>query len=476
MLSLRDYQVADLAWYIAQPKCMNLSDPGTGKTPSVVVNQFRRWTYDQRASVWVMPKSLMAKNVDEICRFTPFTREDVAVVDGTKKQVAKALAAEKRILLMGPTRFHACWTELPSQHKAIDVDEFHMCFGGASSKRTESFLKFCRWRDPEMVLMTGTLVNGRLDTAYPAIEAIDPRYYPLGYDQFLADHAFTDEYDRPIAWRNHEKLRVILGRHGIRRTFEDVFGKQSIVFETQWLEMNAKQREIHDRFRDDAFLELDKFIVDGTLPGVATTRARQIMEHPNHFPDLSRPDEKIYIDILNGEKPAKLEALEIHFEDHKRTGKPVIVFAFFVPQQRQIAQLAASMGLRAAVMNGETSTTDRANIDKRFCAGLIDVLICSPGTVSSVGWNWQWAGQQEVDHVINASLSYMDSDFSQGYKRAVRGQRKSPLRVTTMAHYESLDLNVMAIQIRKSRDANLVDPTREILTFNSWQEVSDDVQ
>lgn len=478
MFQLRPDQVADLVHYLQQPKCLNLSDPGTGKTPPTVVNQYRRYTETERKTVWVMPKALMDKNVKEICRFTPFTDHDVQVIDSAKRS---DLQSGKRIMLMGPDRFKAVYHDIPSDYRAIDVDEFHMCFGTHASARTQAFYAFAESVD-ESVMMTGTLVNGRLDSAYPAIHIIEPNYYPFGFDQFMGAHAYLDEYDRPIAWHDHDRLRTILQTHGIRRTFEQVFGDQEVVREVQWVPLSPKQRPLYDEFEQEALLELENFMIFGVNPGVTLVRTRQIMEHPNDFPDLRDPDNLPRVDIMPGGRPAKLDALEIHFTDHIRTGKPVIVFATLVPQLMEIAALAEKMGLRTGLMYGETPTKERGRLDQAFTRGDLDVMVLS-WPLGCVGWNWQdWgvdddgvpiAGKMvcETDHVIAASLSYMDSDFIQGYRRTIRRKRSTPLRITTLAYDCLVERKVMSIQERKSRDANLVDPTREVLTFNTHEEI-----
>jgi hypothetical protein len=477
VLKLRDDQVADLSFYISQPKCGNWSDPGTGKTPSVCVNQYRRVVDTGFRTAWIGPKSLLPKNQLELTRFTPFTVRDAVIVDGTPAQIDRAMNSGARVFLMGPDRFRRIWKDLPFDVKAMDVDEFHMCFGGHSSQRTAGFYAFQERKAEESVFMSGTIVNGRLDTAYPAIHAIEPRYYPLGYDQFIGAHAYQDDFDRIVAWHNHERLGAILGAHGIRRTFESIFGKQAVVWEVQWCDMEPEQRQLYDTFERDALLELEHFMIDGTLPGVATTRARQIMEHPNAFPDLRDPDHKLRlppVDIIPGRRPGKLEALAIHFEDHARKRTPVLVSAFFVPQQQQIAQVATSAGLRVGLINGETPMRERAQVDVAFQNGALDCVICSPAC-ASVGYNWQWSGGREVGHVIFASLSYMDSDVTQFTRRPIREARTSPLRVTTLAYMNCrVEAKNMSIIERKSRDAHLVDPTRTPITFSSHKEVHEE--
>ena len=470
-LELRTDQIARLVHFINHPKCMDLSDPGTGKTPPVCVNQFRRHLDKQISTVWVMPKSLMSKNVDEILRFTPFSSEDVAIIDGTAAKRRKLLNEEKRVILMGPDAYklHSKAGEIPSSIQAIDVDEFHMCFAGKAyaeygygnfkmSARAESFLAQAG-RMQEMVLMSGTMINGRLDSAYPAIAAIEPGYYPMGLGDFMGHHAIYDLEGNFDRWTNHERIAKIFGAHGIRFTFEQIFGHQEVVRELRWVEMSDKQRAIYDLFKDQAYIELEEFMINGTEPGVATIRARQIMEHPNHFPDLRYPDRKEYIDIVKGEVPAKTSVLEEEVSHCRETGKPLLIFGALVPQVKNFADRWGNW-----LLNGEVSQAERSRRDRSF-RETGGVMNATPA-VSSVGYNWQMAGGKEVETVVFASLSYSDTHFIQGYRRAVRGVRKKPLRVVTLAYKDSIDEKIMQIVRRKSLDANKVDRTNEVVRFN----------
>jgi hypothetical protein len=453
--------------YNEHAKCLDLSEPGTGKTPAVCTQQMLRAEQGKR-TCWVMPKSLMSKNARE---FTDWSGGmPAAIVDGTEAKMQRAILSGSPVLLMGPDRFKRAWNRLPDDVVAIDVDEYHLCFKGPRSGRTGAFLE-SQGRFTEGVFMTGTMVDGRLDSCYSAIEAIDPRYYPFGYDQFLAEHAYLDEYGRPISWHGHDKLRQILMRYGVLFTFRQIFGEQEVVRQLQWVDMTLKQRAMYDEFEREALLELEDFMIDGTLPGVATTRARQIMEHPNCFPDLR--DEKLPpVDIMPGERPAKLEAIEIHLEDHARTNKPIVIFAAMVPQTYEIARLGEAMGFRVApVINGQTPMGRRNEADVGFQEGRYNMIVATPPT-AAVGYNWQFCGTQEVDHVIFASLSYLDSDFDQGFKRAIRRKRSTPLRLTTLAYVDSIDVRLMSILKRKSRDAQKVQPTRELIRFADHEEIA----
>lgn len=465
-VSLRVDQVADLSIYIRDRKVLNLSDPGTGKTPSVCVMQYFRWNEEGNGTVWVMPKSLLRKNRRELLRFTNFHPDQVVIVDGTRPQVMAQLNSGAAVLLMGPRRFALSHKMLPSYIKAIDVDEFHMCFKSATSAQTQAlFYCFDILKFTDFIPMTGSIINGRLNSVYPAIHVIEPRYYGSA-KQFDDFHGIRDWDNKIIGWGNHAKISEIFRRHGLRRTFAEVHGEQEVIFLPEMAKMNPKQRQMYDKFHKDAILELERFFLDGTQPGVAFLRSRQLMEHPNHFPDLTTPGE--FTDVMPGELPTKEELLEVHLEHHFTSGKPLVIFSSMRPQQVRIEAMLKRFGFSYGVINGDTPDKERDRIDVAFQKGEITVILCSP-PCAAVGYNWQFCGDQELDHVIFMTLGYLDTEVSQAYKRAIRGKRNSPLLVTIMEYEDSVDQHVIGIIYRKSVDAHKVDPTYKVLQLSGFE-------
>src|SRR4029077_11660794 len=139
-LPLHPFQIEDLGFYIHRgPRTANLSDPGTGKTPSVCVYMDYLWHDLGVRSYFVMPKSLLQKNYDELLRFTRFTLEDLVIIDGTKEQRVEQMRRPAKIFLLGGDRFRDDWKTLKQLYPALNaviVDEIHMLFGGNESKRT----------------------------------------------------------------------------------------------------------------------------------------------------------------------------------------------------------------------------------------------------------------------------------------------------------------------------------------------------
>lgn len=448
-ISLRDYQVADLAFYMSTPKCGNFSDPGTGKTPSVCVYMYWLWTEKLSRTIWAMPKSLRKKNLKELIRFSGFELEDVVIVGGSPARRKRILeTTNAKVFIMGFDCFTRNWKQIVEHFPDINCligDEWHLGFKGPKSGRSQSMLEFMS-RTDYLVAMTGTIIDGRLDAAYSLIEACEPGHYSGGPDGFHMAHAITNEYNQVVAWRNTDRIAKIFGRIAIRHTFEEAYGPEAKVIVPELCEMDPKQREFYDEFEENALLELEEEWLDGSLPGVGQIRCRQLMEHPQEF---GPPLDEIKL-------TGKEERLLIHLEDHKNTGKPLVIFAAFQPQHKRLEKICKDMGFRVGVINGNTSGARRSKIDEDFQAGDIDIVIASAAT-AGVGFNWG-----HVDHIIFMSLDPMDSNFVQAYRRAIRGKRETPLLITIML-YENCRVEDRILEIidTKSALAHAVDETKE---------------
>ena len=112
------------------------------------------------------------------------------------------------------------------------------------------------------------------------------------------------------------------------------------------------------------------------------------------------------------------------------------------------------MGFRVGLINGTVPTKKRGEIDEAFQRGEIDIVVASPAT-ASVGFNWG-----HLDTVIFMSIDFMDSSFLQGYRRAMRGVRTSPLLIYVMEYEDSDDQRIFQIVEIKSAMAVEVDDTQ----------------
>ncbi len=424
------------------------SDPGTGKTIPVCVLIQYRWDQQGCKTIWTMPKSLLKKNKRELLDWTELTADEVVIIDGSPKKRRELMADPRgKVFLWNFDGFSREWELLVAHHPEINMlcgDEWHLGFKGPNSQRTQNLFRFME-RTKYLVAMTGTIIDGRLDAAYPLIELCEPGQYVGGYAGFLMAHAIEGDHGRIVAWRDPGRVGAIFRRMAIRHTFEEVYGPEAKVIVHESCEMDPAQREAYQEFEETALLELEESWLDGTLPGVNLIRCRQLMEHPQSF---GPPLDTIKL-------TGKEERLLIHLEDHKNTGKPLIIFSALVPQHDRLEEICKGMGFRVGVIDGRYSAKHRDEVDLKFQAGELDIVIASAAT-AGIGFNWG-----HVDHIIFISLDYMDSNFVQAYRRAIRGKRETPVLITVMEYEDSVDQKIFEIVEKKSAMAHAVDETKE---------------
>jgi superfamily II DNA or RNA helicase len=441
-LPLRDYQVQDLGFIIANPRAGLLHDPGGGKTPTVCVAMEWRWNEAREKTIWVMPSQIIAKNIRELLTFTNFTPEMVSEVKGN------TLDPDAVVYLMTADRLRSHGDGFLVQQPSIKMlvaDELHMFWSTNDSKRTQAWYRLMR-KIPRFIGMTGTLIRGRLNSAYPFIHVIEPRYYP-SEAAFMSYHAVYDENSKLAGWQNTDRLAEIIAKHSIKRSFTSIYGPESKVIVPEFAAMAPKQRAAYAEFEDKAMLELEDEFLSAPTGGVFAIRCRQIMGHPETF------------GLATGETTGKDELLALHLVNHQHSGAPLIIYSALVPEQERIARLVKAHGMEVALLNGETPTAKRGKIDNDFCSGKIQVLVGSP-QIATVGFNWD-----HVSHIIFASMDYQADTFTQAYRRAIRGVRSTPLLITVLQYEKSIDQRIAAIVNRKSRLENRIDASREVLAL-----------
>ena len=434
-LALRPYQLNHLGFFLNERRCIDRSDAGTGKTPLMCLWLYARAQEDR--CIWTMPKSLMAKNYEELLLWSNLKPEQIVLVDGTPEQRKKQMDwRDGRVFLMGFDSFANNWEYLRSRYSNIVHlcgDEFHKGFSTHGSqdrkgryhgpKRTVSFYSYLR-KSGDMLAATGTIINGRLTSAYPIIHAINPVYYGT-YNTFLAWHCILDDWGNPVYWKNHDRLKEILDKHGRRVTYEQAYGSENKQQFVVMCTMGSKQRKAYAEMEDKAILELDNGdFVEAKQESVAIRRCMEIMAVPEKF------------GIIEDNPEGKEARLADEVETAIHEGKQLLIFEPIKAAQYKWRDLLNKMGRKAEVMNGDVTGNARMWQDKHFKSGEITDLVCSPD-VAGVGFNWG-----HIDTIIFMGLDYQDTTFIQNYRRAMRGERKTALRILIFQYRSSIDKKI----------------------------------
>lgn len=440
---LRDYQIQDLSVAIRNPKSWNFSHPGTGKTPVFCALSWYYWSRKGKKTVIVQPNHLRSKNRLEVLRFSGFKPEEVVVLEkatdtyGPRKRVGTRACQktgfinfmanpDAKVFCVGFAFLKTYWEELMKYHPEIDlviVDEGHLGYKTFNSKASIELMRMLE-KCSGFYYCTGTPIDGRLDTAFVPIHIVNSGYYG-SYRGFMAQHAGAlDDYDRVIYWINEEKVTEIFNRHGVLRTWSEVHGQElrNIVVVDD-LEMKPRMSEAYREFETLAFVELDGMLLDGTTPGVATLRARQIINCPHIF-GIDEPTSK-----------------HEYLEGIAEPG--TVVFSSMPAEVESNAALLRNMGLRVGVMHGGTPHKKRVKIDLDYQNEKLD-CICATPAVSATGWNWQ-----RTKNMVFTSLDYLDSNLSQAIRRGERELRLTPLNIYFLEYADSVDQRVRKIVTKK---------------------------
>lgn len=467
----REDQIADLAFFINNPKAGLLHDPGVGKTITAAVYTWYCWQYHGFKSVWTQPKSILKKNRDEILDCTDFAPEDVIIVQGTPAKRLELMQRPGKVFLMSAEGWSKEWDTLLAFHPDIKCsihDEIHLYYAGHGSKRTQSWYVASR-QMKSVIPMSGTVIKGKLDSVYPMLHVIAPQFYG-SYQSFMAQHCLQDDYGGKT-WTNHEKLKNVLGAVAIRRSFESVYGKQAPVIQVEKCEMHPLQREKYEEFEALGMLELEDRFLEGANPAVMAIRCRQIMAHPERVKLPCAYDDRgraiayqdynlIGKDVMTG----KDERMMLHVENAVQAEERLVIFAALVPEQERIYKLLKAQGLKVALINGSVSGPARQKIDADFRAGRLQFIVGSAVTMG-IGFNWHF-----LRMVLFTSLDYGDDTFTQAYKRGIRRERETPLLVVVLEYEKSMDQRIFQIVQRKSEDYNAIDETKEVIFLNAKKE------
>jgi len=441
-LELRPHQVETLKFYATNKNCLNRSEPATGKTaPSCVMAKYVN-DHENGSTVFVMPKSLLIKNEEEITNWTglktliyrgqptltKWRGETYDVILTTADTLAKHI---DHILKM-----------LSKRIGLMIADETHLYWSSANAKRTQFILSFAR-KVPRNLWLTGTVIRGRLDSAYPVIQMIEPRYYG-NHASFMNQHAVKDAFTGEVlGWCNEAKINAILNIHSVNYLFRDVYGDPDFVYLPTHVEINDKHQKYYKEFEQFANIELDdESVLYATEAGVQTLRCRQILSNPEvlglKIPEYGK-DEWIFENLLNG--------------DYQK----VVLFSALQGEQVRLARKAEERGFKVGLINGTVSTDKRGQIDKAFRDGDLQVIVASPAT-AGVGLNWH-----NCEVAAFVSIDYMDDNITQATFRFIRGKREKTIPIYLLRYKNTIEDKIYGIVQQKSELAARADSSRKPL-------------
>ena len=361
------HQERDVAFYLQHPHVMNTSDPGCGKTRTVV-EAIRRMKLNKRTLV-VAPKSiLMPAWGNDIDKFGPELSYSIA----TAEQRKKAFDADVEVVIVN----HDAVVWLAKEGKKyLDSFEFVVldestAFKRATTHRSKAALEIRR-RVERATCLTGTPTpNGILDLWHQMMLVdLGER---LGANFFRFRSATCNSVQRFgfAEWMPKEGSEEAVGQLiddcTIRNRREDCLDLPEHQVTKLRVPMSPTHAAVYQRMKNDAVLQLRDTNISAVNSAVLTNKLLQLAAGST-YDDLGTAryfdgDRLDLVMQLVDERPASVVAFNY---THQRDG---------------LTHRAKQMKIPYAVIDGEVSSKDRTAAVEAFQAGRIKVIFAHPAS------------------------------------------------------------------------------------------------
>ena len=294
-------------------------------------------------------------------------RDKVKLKSGARKTVESL-----KVPLLGETKW-----------RAVLADEVHR----AKNRKASQSRGLHRVQGDLMIGASGTPLMNSPDELWSVLHWLYPKEY-TSYWRFFNDYVqYTEGYFGKIITgvKNPDALRFELKHRLVRRTKDllDLPDKTRVYVPVQ---LSSKQRKLYREAETKLWLEVEKAAKEGDESAIKlaqaassggkamyrimngasrTVRLRQILETPA---------------LLEGEDiSAKLDACQEIILDNSTTQH--VVFTEFVATAGILAERLKAKGLTVETYTGETEEHVRTDLQDRFQAGEIDVLVGTTGAM-----------------------------------------------------------------------------------------------
>jgi SNF2 family DNA or RNA helicase len=347
------------------------SDPGTGKTASVLVaiEKMIEEGYVKRVLV-LAPKAIVeAAWGEDALTFTPKLRVK-AVIGGTNKK--REVMEDKRYHIVATNHDTVRYIPekvLAANFDAIVVDESTR-FKNPTSIGTKALLKLSK--QVKFVLpMTGTpMPLSILDMWVPLRLARPEKITPL-FSAFRLETCIPVSKQWGMDWIERHGIREALvtlySDTIIRYAKEDCVDLPPQAMHTKTLELSPSLRKAYDKFETDCLMEFDEGAVTAPHAGAMAMKLSQLA---SGF--LYGDGEQYKV------SPERYELATEIVEERRHS-----LVAFMYSAQRDfMKELLDKEGIRYEVLDGSTPASRFSEIVDEFQRGMYQTLLCQPQSVA----------------------------------------------------------------------------------------------
>lgn len=367
------HQERDAARYVNEQHIFNQSDPGTGKTRTIIEAIAR---IKPRRTLILAPKSILhASWQTDFEKFAP----DITTAIASAEKREKAFKASSDVVVMN----HDGVNWLAKNPKYVDGFDFLVidestAFKTPNSDRSKAALKvrdLIELKSPyaKFSCMSGTPTpNGILDIFHQQLlvdggQRLGDKYYKFraAVCSPVIRGAFTEWTEKDgIA----DAVAGLIGDCVIRNRLEDCIDIPANRTVTVEFELNPKQRRLYDTLRKQALLDLETGTVSAVNAGVLEQKLLQVASGAVY-------DEDHITQVLDTDR------VELVIELVKQRQHSVVAFNW-KHQRDQLINFAQKLGISYEVIDGSVNLNRRGEIVKKFEKGQLQVVFANPQSTS----------------------------------------------------------------------------------------------
>lgn len=401
-----EHQKVTTDFIVKNPRVLVTSDPGTGKTRSMIDAFVQRGYGSGRMLVLAPLSILQASWGDDIEKFAPQLTYSIAYA----KNREKAFDEETDIVVANhdAVKWIAKNTGYLNPFDTLCIDEF-TAFKNKDSQRSKAMLKIAdefKYR----VAMSGTPnSNTILDIWHPTLivddgERLGRRFY--GFRSAVCTsrfNGFANEWvDKSDA---QEIVAASLHDINIRYKLEDCIDMPENTTSTMFVDLPPKIMSQYKDFSEDSVLYTGKTTINAVHAGAKVKKLLQLCTGAVYDED----------GVAQG---IHKERYELVMQLVSERAHSLVAFNW-KHERDHLVQLAESMGIKYDVIDGSTQANKRADVVNRMQAGQLQVVFCHP---QSAGHGLTMT---KATSVIWASPTYNAEHYQQFNRRIYRaGQTK----------------------------------------------------
>lgn len=406
-----EHQKVTTDFIIDHPRCLITSDPGTGKTRSVLDAIANRGS---RTLVLAPLSILEASWGDDIEKFTP----DLTYAVAYAKNRDKAFSGDEDVVI---TNHDAVKWLLKNQTKLKDfdtlvIDEF-TAFKNPSSQRSKAIKKLADYFKYRIAMSGTPNSNGILDVWHPALLVDDGERLGRRFYSFRASvctprfNGFANEWVQKD--NAEETVAAALSDINIRYELTECLDMPEQSVRTMYVTLPKNIMNQYLTLSEDNVLYTGKATINAVHAGAKVKKLLQLCTGAVY--DENGDTQRIHKDRYD---------LVMQLVDQR--AQSLVAFNW-KHEQRYMVELADKMGIKHATIDGSTAAHKRKEIVDRLQAGQLQVVFCHP---QSAGHGLTMT---KAKTVIWASPTYNAEHYQQFNRRIYRAGQTEKTEVIQIA-------------------------------------------